>query len=544
MGKNIAIYSRKSKFTGKGESIENQIELCKQYAQQNYQLEAPLNFFLYEDEGFSGKNTSRPRLRQMLKDAREGKFSVLICYRLDRISRNVGDFANMIEDLIKFDIDFISINEKFDTSTSMGRAMMYIASVFAQLERETIAERIRDNMYELSKTGRWLGGTTPTGYTSESINHVAIDQKVRKSCKLKLLPEEARTVRIIFDKFLECGSLTKTDAYLVQNNYTTKNHLNFTRHSIKNILTNLVYLIADEEAYGYLMDNKMDLFAEKNEFDGKHGIMAYNRTLQKDGKTNQPRDKSEWIIAVGKHEGLVSGRKWIRVQELLESNKSKAYKKPRTNVALVSGLLFCGNCGGYMRPKLTRGETTQGERAFYYLCSMKEKSNCKCCNMKNPNGNLIDQEIMGAVVRLSEDQTVFTKRMDSLKKLIHDNNNVDHTELDRLKRKINENEKEISVLVKTLTKVSESPTHQYVLRQIEQNHKNIENLKSQLATLLEVQSDPWYLQQDLSMLTNQIISWKECFRKATIEWKRIAVRSMIDRIVWDGENLHLYYKEE
>ncbi len=105
----------------------------------------------------------------------------MVCYRLDRISRNIGDFANLIEELNELHISFISIKEQFDTSSPMGRAMMYIASVFSQLERETIAERIRDNMLELSKSGRWLGGNTPTGYTSESVSSVTIDGKVKKS---------------------------------------------------------------------------------------------------------------------------------------------------------------------------------------------------------------------------------------------------------------------------------------------------------------------------------------------------------------------------
>ena len=111
-------------------------------------------------------------------------------------------------------IDFISIKEQFDTSSPMGRAMMYISSVFSQLERETIAERIRDNMHELSKTGRWLGGNTPTGYESESVSYVTIDGKSKKACKLKILPEEIGIVKLIYDKFLETGSLTKMETYL------------------------------------------------------------------------------------------------------------------------------------------------------------------------------------------------------------------------------------------------------------------------------------------------------------------------------------------
>lgn len=116
----------------------------------------------------------------MMKDSQKIEFAAIVVYRLDRISRNIGDFAKLIEDLGDRHIDFISIREQFDTSSPMGRAMMYIASVFSQLERETIAERIRDNMHELSKTGRWLGGTTPTGYASESLSSVTVDGKVKK----------------------------------------------------------------------------------------------------------------------------------------------------------------------------------------------------------------------------------------------------------------------------------------------------------------------------------------------------------------------------
>ncbi len=98
----------------------------------------------------------------------------LVCYRLDRISRNVSDFSALIEELNDRNISFVCIKEEFDTSKPMGKAMMYIASVFAQLERETIAERVRDNMLMLARTGRWLGGTPPLGYTSEKMQESAL----------------------------------------------------------------------------------------------------------------------------------------------------------------------------------------------------------------------------------------------------------------------------------------------------------------------------------------------------------------------------------
>ena len=141
------IYSRKSRFTGKGESIENQIELCRQYIAAHFGQEVADQALVYEDEGFSGGNLERPQFKKMMQDSRQQRFTAIVVYRLDRISRNIGDFANLIQDLGDRHIDFVSIREQFDTSSPLGRAMMYIASVFSQLERETIAERIRDNMH-------------------------------------------------------------------------------------------------------------------------------------------------------------------------------------------------------------------------------------------------------------------------------------------------------------------------------------------------------------------------------------------------------------
>ena len=96
--------------------------------------------------------------------------------------------------------------------------------------------------------GRWLGGVTPTGYESESVERVTVDGKRKKVCKLKLIPDEAETVKLIFDLFLENCSLTKTEAELLKRDRKTKNGKGFTRFALKGILQNPVYVIADEEA--------------------------------------------------------------------------------------------------------------------------------------------------------------------------------------------------------------------------------------------------------------------------------------------------------
>lgn len=188
----IAIYSRKSRYTGKGESIGNQIDLCREYIRTHYGDAAAEHTVVFEDEGFSGGNLNRPDFKKMMTAAKDRKFKAIVVYRLDRISRNISDFSSLIEELGRLGIDFVSIRESFDTSSPMGRAMMYIASVFSQLERETIAERIRDNMHELAKTGRWLGGTTPTGYASESVKSITVDGKTKKGLQAQAAAGRSR----------------------------------------------------------------------------------------------------------------------------------------------------------------------------------------------------------------------------------------------------------------------------------------------------------------------------------------------------------------
>lgn len=538
--KQFVIYSRKSKFTGKGESIENQIELCRQYIAVHFSQEEADAALVYEDEGFSGGNLERPQFKKMMKDSQKTKFAAIVVYRLDRISRNIGDFAKLIEDLGDRHIDFISIREQFDTSSPMGRAMMYIASVFSQLERETIAERIRDNMHELSKTGRWLGGTTPTGYESESISNVTVDGKVRKACKLKIIPEEISLVQLIFEKFLETGSLTKVDAFLLEKRYTTKRGKNFTRFAIKGILTNPVYMIADEAAYGYLTENHVDLFAEKSDFDGKHGIMAYNRTLQRPGKAHQIRPMEEWIVSVGKHPGVIPGQQWIQVQSMLEVNKSKSYRRPRSNVALLSGLLVCGDCGDYMRPKLTNRHAANGELIYTYMCSTKERSQSSRCQMKNANGNTLDAKVISEIKKLSEDRSFFADFLAQTKKAISGNREGYDAELLTLKEKLAESESSIKALVSSLTKSAGTSAESYIMEQIQELHQTGEDMKNRLAELETLTEHQRFADQEFAFSRQMIESFAANVDDCTVEEKRRLLRAIVKKVVWDGENAWVY----
>ena len=134
----IAIYVRKSKWTGRGESI---IEDSRE-----------AQILVYSDEGFSGKDTNRPEFQKMLEDMKLRPFQYLVCYRLDRLGRNLADLALLIEKLNREHTEFISIKERFDTSTPMGKAMVYFSGVLAQMEREQIVSG--KNSTERKRSGK------------------------------------------------------------------------------------------------------------------------------------------------------------------------------------------------------------------------------------------------------------------------------------------------------------------------------------------------------------------------------------------------------
>lgn len=417
--------------------------------------------------------------------------------------------------------------------------MMYISSVFSQLERETIAERIRDNMHELSKTGRWLGGVTPTGYASESVSHVTIDGKTRKACKLKPIPEEISMIKLIFEKFLETNSLTKTETFLLQNGFTTKNGKDFTRFALKNILSNPVYLIADDAAYQYLTENNVDLFSEQSDFDGIHGIMAYNRTLQQQGKANQVKPMDEWIVSVGKHPGTIDGKAWVKVQRLLEQNRSKSYRKPRSNVALLSGLLICGNCGDFMRPKASQRLNARGETIYTYLCSMKERSRGHVCNIKNCNGNIMDANVIEQLKSLSEDGSDFLQQLEHSKKVLTGDRQSYDDQLAKIEADITANEDEIKGLVSTLSKASGTSAEAYIVKQIDELHDKGETLKRHLDELKELTASHALADIEYDLLAQLLASFKDSVDGMTIEQKRAAIRTFVKEIIWDGTQAHV-----
>lgn len=539
------IYSRKSKFTGKGESVENQVQLATEYIEHIYGSLHQHTIEVFEDEGFSGKNLSRPEFQRMLSLARKKKCDCVVCYRLDRISRNVSDFSSLMDEFDHLKITFICIKEQFDTSTPMGRAMMYIASVFAQLERETIAERIRDNMMLLARTGRWLGGNTPLGFQSTEVATETIDGKVKKSFKLKPCEQELDTVRVIFRKYRELRSLTKMETYLLQNGFKTRQGKDFSTISVREILANPVYCVADQTAYDYFTKMEADVCCEKSgvQFDGTYGIAAYNRTAN-DGKLQSKNPMSEWIITVGRHPGIIPSREWIEVQEIAKSNQPKPFAgRVQNSSSLLSGLLVCAKCGSFLRPRVNSNKRRDehGNQTFAYLCDKKKKSRGTLCDLPNINGNQLDKIVCEEILKYEDEDSLIGRKLKSLKKQTKGAATSSQIALDTVQTQIQSKKDEIDKLIRILSQSDlRGSLLEYTSQKVDQLDRDILDLKKEAFRLEQEIEIKGSFAQQMDIIYGALRAFSENYHTSTVLEKRVFLRSIIEKVTWDGKDIHIF----
>lgn len=520
----IAIYSRKSKFTGKGDSIENQIEMCKDYAFKHFECSDD-DIIIYEDEGFSGGNINRPEFLKMMQDAKDKKFDVLICYRLDRVSRDVADFSNTIEELNDYNISFVSIKEQFDTSTPMGRAMMYIASVFSQLERETIAERIKDNMLQLATTGRWLGGVPPIGFESERVTYLDAEYKERSLVVLNPVQDEMEFIEFIYDKYIELGSIHQVRKYLIQNDYKTKNDKYYSSRVISDILRNPAYVKADDSVVSYL-ENKGISIAGKDRVNNRKGILIYNKTNNKSLKN----DMDEWIAAIAKHDGVIAADKWLNVQYQLDKNSKEIPRKGTSEVGLLSGILKCKYCGSAMNVMYGR-KRKDGTAPHYYVCNLKTISAKDKCDNNNVNGMDIEYTVINKILALAENKDMLLEELEALKK--NDNTSTNANLLSELKNKKEKLLEEIDNLVKELSK-SEIAS-KYILPKIESKDKEVKDLEEQISKLEDKAEKINNDAENFNLVVNNIINFAEIANTLDNKQKKYFIQTIVENVYWDGE---------
>jgi site-specific DNA recombinase len=517
-----AIYARKSKVTEKGDSIDNQIKICKQYS-ENLNID---DYLIYKDEGFSGKNIDRPEFIKMMRDAQQKKFSVLICYKLDRISRSVSDFSNLVNDLERLGISFISVNEQFDTSTAMGRAMMLICSVFAQLERETISQRVRDNMYSMAENGNWLGGKAPAGFESKRIIYTDDNGKEKTYSVLTTVDEEQDLIKLIFSKYLELGSLSKLEKYMLSNNIKSKYENDFSKTSLKAILSSPVYVRANIDVINYYKKLGVTVHGD---VDGVHGILTYNKRMGKNGKL---RDYQNWVYAVSSHEGIIDPDIWLKTQKLLNINRTKAPAQATNRIALLSEHIRCAKCNSYMRVAYGKQYADKDQKKFYYVCSLKTNSGKTRCDNKNVNGYDLDGLIIDKLKELSVDKSVLISELQKYKSSIENSN--ENSEIKNLTSSIKQNNSMLDNLLKNLSATTDEEIVNMIfnrINNIKEENKQFQKRLDELKLETEAQD---YIINNCDTFIKYLKNFSLAIDTCTFEEKRRLISSLIDKVYVDG----------
>ncbi|MBU0995917.1 MAG: recombinase family protein [Proteobacteria bacterium] len=356
---NCAIYTRKSTSQGLEQEF-NSLDAQRESAEAYIASQKGNGWVClpdqYNDGGFTGANMERPGLKMLLNDIETGKINCVVVYKVDRISRSLLDFSQLIQVFDRKNVSFVSITQNFDTNSSMGRLTLNILLSFSQFEREIISERTRDKISAARRKGKWTGGMPVLGYdVAEGGGRLIVNQ------------DEALVVIKIFDLYLEHESLI-----------STARELN------------------SREWMGKSWTTKKGKFREGKRFDkGKvHKILTNPLYLGKLTNKDEIHD--------GEHEAIIDKGKWSDVQKILKRNSRNGENNGNNKYrALLKGLINCSSCKVAMLHTYTNG--TGNKMYRYYVCSRAQKEGWNVCPTKSISAPTIEQFVVDRVCLIGRD---------------------------------------------------------------------------------------------------------------------------------------------
>lgn len=472
----VALYPRVSTLeqARDGYSINEQIERMKKYCEAHgWEVTK-----IYTDAGYSGGDTERPGLQELIKDAENHRFDAVLVYKLDRLSRSQKDTLTLIEDVfLPNGVNFISMTENFDTSTPFGRAMLGILSVFAQLEREQIKERMEVGKIGRAKEGKWCGSpNVPIGYELDNDGELVINEY------------EAMQIQEMFRLFNMRISQRRVAKMLHSKGYTYQNGGTWSgKHYLRPMLENKHYI----------------------------GMVSY---------------KGEWYE--GNQDPIIDKETFDKTQEILAEQDADYTKRSKRGTSLLSGLIHCGHCGSKYFCRCVTDKYSG--KLNYYTCYKRTANTGKYknipkeerCKNKNWKSNVLDEKILNEIRKLSLDPDSF------IVESIEDENKV---KIKIVESHILEVENKISrfmdlysiggmdfnaVQDKITPLVSEKEKLQITLRNLEVNENKISKEEA-----VEIAS-----------------SLCDILDEGSTDEMQFLIRELIDKIVIDNDEVHIYWK--
>ncbi len=365
----------------KGHSIEYQRESLLKYSKEH-----GLNPVLYVDAGISAKDTRRPELQKMLEDIKNGRVSVVLVTKLDRITRSLKDLVNLKEIFDAHGVSFKSLTESFDSSTAMGRFTSSLFGSIAEMEREIIGERVREAMRHRAGKGHYNGGVVAFGFSSyaqqlrihrnKGMSAEEAEKAAKEKCseekRLCVNPEEAAVLRQIFDKYIETESLRAVTHWLNTKRYKSRYGTSWAATSVRRVLQNQAYV----------------------------GKVVWGKRLSSKSTTGITyRPKNKWVVADAEYAAIIPKEKFERVQSILERRQFEPRRKLSKNI--LSGLVWCGKCGGRIYG-ITYRNLKRKKSFAYYRCNAHLAKGASVCPGTTVPKALFEKVIIDKILDLKK----------------------------------------------------------------------------------------------------------------------------------------------
>ncbi len=349
-----------------GVSLDAQLEKCR----VALQLESDCGTIpvkIYREEGESGKSLERTRMLELLRNVELGRVHGIICFSLDRLSRSIKDFCHVFDLCEKHDTRIISVSQKFDTSTPVGKLSLRMVMCFAEFERDQIVDRITTAVNHLRINGYWTGGRVPFGYD--------LARDAQRRSVLVQNATQAPIVRKIFELVRETRSLAATVRVLRRQGITRSSGQDFDMATLDRIIQNRTYV----------------------------GEVAYRITKKENGRGVVT---VEW--AKGRHEPIVSQELFDAMATIVyRRTKEETGSKKTTRVFPLQGLLYCSHCRTAFTPCYTHHKGRNQPFTFYYRClgPTKRTQEQARCPFYNLNAEKMEQQVIRVISAMADDRS-------------------------------------------------------------------------------------------------------------------------------------------
>ena len=360
-----AIYTRKSTEEGLAQSF-NSLDAQRDAGDAYVRSQAGEGWIilptLYDDGGFTGANMDRPAMKRLLADSEAGKVDCVVVYKVDRLSRNIRDFAKIMEVFDQHGTTFVSVTQQFNTTTSLGRLTLNILLSFAQFEREIISERTKDKQSAARKRGKWTGGHLVLGYDLD-----------RSSGQLVVNKDEAERVRSIFQSYLEGESVFSLKAKAASLEWRNKQ-----------------WTTREGKLYGGKPMGKCHFYS-------MFANVLYSGHLRVDG-----------TLYPGEHEAIIDQTTFDLVQTRLRLSTVKGERSHRTRMeSLLRGMIYCSCCGSAMYQTYAASKERRYSR--YYVCSRAQLAAGNDCVSRSVSAPAVEDAVVASIQQVSLDPKVLAE---------------------------------------------------------------------------------------------------------------------------------------